>query len=133
MKQKADHHLSFVAERNETPPNTFLNSLSTRRSSLGPSAGPNGSTSQREHRSGAATHSATGLAANGVASAIPEEEDAVGESDDADFRNGAKGAMAMKSLPSGDHRDGPAASQPPECESGRRRTMRAMGEANSKS
>lgn len=118
MKQKADHHLSFVADRNEKPTVSFPNSQSTRRSSVGPSAGPNGSTSQREHRSGAATHSATGTAANGVGGAIPEEEDAVGENDDADFRNGAKGAMKL--LPSGDHRDGQAASLPLECESGRR-------------
>ena len=124
MKQKADHHLSFVAERTDKSAASFINSLSSRRTSVGPNAVTNGSTSQREHRSGTATHSVSGQGINGHGANVgaAEEEDAAGEDENAaggrdggsDFRNGAKGATRLSPL--GENREGQAASLPLECE-----------------
>lgn len=97
MKQKADHHLTFLAERNERPSNSFLDSLSSRRTGRQASVAA-GSTQPPNGTGG--------------------DEDAAGESDDAagegeqgqtgqtgqDFPDGAKRAQG-----------GSAASQPPEC------------------
>ena len=88
MKQKADHHLTFLAEKNDRSATNILKHLPSRNTSIAPSTSARVSEIKRP-----ATHAST---ANGNGAG---EEDAAGESDDAagevedsnvDFRKGVK-------------------------------------------
>lgn len=106
MKQKADHHLTFLAERTEKP-STFVGSISSRRVSTGT----------------ATPAVAQPTAVGGATEARPAggaEEDAAGESDDAtgeqDFQEGANKATGTGTTEQVQaHEDGQAASQLPGC------------------
>jgi len=88
MKQKADHHLTFLAEKNDRSATNILKHLPSRHTSIAPSTSARNGDLKRP-----ATHAST---ANGNGMG---EEDAAGESDDAagevedsnvDFRKGVK-------------------------------------------
>ena len=88
MKQKADHHLTFLAEKNDRSATNILKHLPSRHTSIAPSTSARNGEIKRP-----ATHAST---ANGNGAG---EEDAAGESDDAagevedsnvDFRKGVK-------------------------------------------
>jgi hypothetical protein len=88
MKQKADHHLTFLAEKNDRSATNILKHLPSRHTSIAPSTSARNGELKRP-----ATHASTANG-NGVG-----EEDAAGESDDAagevegenvDFRKGVK-------------------------------------------
>jgi hypothetical protein len=105
MKQKADHHLTFLAEKNDRSATNILKHLPSRHTSIAPSTSARNGELKRP-----ATHAST-TNGNGVG-----EEDAAGESDDAagevedsnvDFRKGVK--MDEDRLVDGN--------QLPECES----------------
>lgn len=105
MKQKADHHLTFLAEKNDRSATNILKHLPSRHTSIAPS------TSARNGELKRPSTQASTANGNGVG-----EEDAAGESDDAagevedsnvDFRKGVK--MDEDRLADGN--------QLPECES----------------
>jgi hypothetical protein len=100
MKQKADHHLTFLAEKNDRSATNVLKHLPSRHTSIANSA-PSRPATEGVKRAGPTTHST--IPANGHSNGIGNgEEDAAGESDDAmgeseevkketrDFRDGAK-------------------------------------------
>lgn len=101
MKQKADHHLTFLAERNDKSSTSFLDSLPTRRTNAG-------------QRQASVSRSVQPTTAGGDEDAAGESDDAAGEKDEGpdvsmqDFQDGAKRATTVD-------QPGQAASQPPEC------------------
>jgi hypothetical protein len=118
MKQKADHHLTFLAEKNDRSATNVLKHLPSRHTSIANSA-PSRPATEGINRAGPTTHSTipANVHSNGN---VNGEEDAAGESDDAmgeseevkketrDFRDGAK--TGEDKLESGGN-------QLPECES----------------
>lgn len=106
MKQKADHHLTFLAEKNDRSATNILKHLPSRHTSIAPS-GPSRNGEVKRPATHASTTNGNGNG-NGVG-----EEDAAGESDDgaveaedSDFRKGVK--MEQDKLADGN--------QLPECE-----------------
>jgi len=100
MKQKADHHLTFLAEKNDRSASNILKHLPSR-TSVAPSSGPSRPVNGDVNRP--ATHASTSNGnvngtGNGNGNGNVGEEDAAGESDDGigesearkDFQNGAK-------------------------------------------
>jgi len=116
MKQKADHHLTFLAEKNDRSATNILKHLPSRHTSIADSA-PSRPATEGAKRAGPTTHST--IPANGHANGNGNgEEDAAGESDDAmgeseevkDFQEGAKMGEDKDKLKQG-------GSQLPECTS----------------
>jgi transcriptional activator SPT7 len=124
MKQKADHHLTFLADKNDRSATNILKHLPSRHASIAPStSAPSRANNDGTKRAGPATHASTAAnERNGHADGTGiQEEDAAGESDDGvgesegvDFRNGAK--MGEGKFESGEN-------QLPECESPRRPSL----------
>jgi hypothetical protein len=113
MKQKADHHLTFLAEKNDRSATNILKHLPSRHASIAPGSAPSRPSNGETRRP--ATHASTANANGNGNGNGNGEEDAAGESDDGageaevreDFRKGVK--MEEDKLADGN--------QLPECES----------------